>query len=127
MPPVIADAIFRSAGNTSPLLPQLVTTDKILGGGFSSELIQIDGLLIGYDVASADAILQISSGDAVFPVILPKSLAGAKVVAWKTGSRLRLLAFVRSIRWMLKAILAAEWPRRHPSVCSCALQLTSPC
>jgi diguanylate cyclase (GGDEF)-like protein len=67
-----------------------VIADKVLGGGFGSELIQIDGQLIGYDLASSDAILQLSSGNTLFPAILPKSLVGSDVRAWKIGSRLRI-------------------------------------
>ncbi len=88
--PLLTDAVFRSAGSSRLVAPQSVTPDKILGGGFGSELIQVDGLLIGYDLASSDAILQLSSGDTLFPAILPKSLAGPEVRAWKVGSRLRL-------------------------------------
>ena len=88
--PVITDAVFRTAGNSRPIAPQPATADKILGGSFSSELIQVDGLLIGYDLASSDATLQLSSGDTLFPAILPKSLAGSEVRAWRIGSRLRV-------------------------------------
>ena len=68
----------EASGTARPIAPQSVTTEKILGGGFGSELIQIDGQLIGYDLASSDAILQLSSGDTLFPAILPKSLAGTE-------------------------------------------------
>jgi diguanylate cyclase (GGDEF)-like protein len=88
--PVIANAVFRSIGNNRRVAPQSVTADKVLDGGFGSELIQVDGLLVGYDLASSDAILQLSSGDTLFPAILPKSLAGSQVRAWKVGSRLRV-------------------------------------
>jgi diguanylate cyclase (GGDEF)-like protein len=88
--PVIVDAVFRTAGKARPALPQAVTADEILSGAFSSELIQIDGQLIGYDLASSDATLQLSSGDTLFPVILPKSLAGTDIRAWGVGSRLRV-------------------------------------
>jgi len=53
-------------------------------------LIQIDGLLIGYDLVSSDAALQLSSGDALFPAILPKNLTGVKAADWRIGSRLRI-------------------------------------
>lgn len=88
--PVIANAVFRSISNDLPDAPLSVTADKVLDGGFGSELIQVDGLLVGYDLASSDAILQLSSGDTLFPAILPKSLAGSQVRAWKVGSRLRV-------------------------------------
>ena len=88
--PVITDAVFRVAGNNRPVAPQPATTDKILDGGFSSELIQIDGQLIGFDLTTSDATLQLSSGETLFPAILPKSLAGAQGSTWKIGSRLRV-------------------------------------
>jgi len=88
--PVVTNAIFRSAGNNRPIASKPATANNILGGGFGSELIQIDGVLIGYDLTSSDATLQLSSGDTLFPAILPKSLAGSEVRAWKIGSRLRV-------------------------------------
>lgn len=88
--PTITDAVFRGAGNNHPVAPQPVTASRILHERFVSELIQIDGLLTGYDVASSDVTLQLSSGDTIFPVVLPKSLAGSEVRAWKIGSRLRV-------------------------------------
>ncbi len=88
--PVMTEAVFRRIGSGPPAGTHSVTADKILGGGFASDLIQIDGQLIGYDLTSSDAILQLSSGDTLFPAILPKSLAGSEVRAWKIGSRLRV-------------------------------------
>ena len=88
--PTITDSVFRIVGIDSPVTPQPATADSILRGGLDSELIQIDGLLIGYDFASSDATLQLSSGNALFPAILPKRLAGSHASGWKIGSRLRL-------------------------------------
>jgi hypothetical protein len=97
--PVVTDAVFRSAGNNRPVASQPATADKILGGGFGSELIQIDGQLIGYDLASSDATLQLSSGDTLFPAILPKSLAGAPSSApGRSGAGCASLASARSVR-----------------------------
>ena len=59
---------------------------KILRGGSGSELIQIDGQLIGYDLASSEATLQLSSGDTLFPAILPKSLAGNELAPGESGA-----------------------------------------
>ncbi|MGA2653385.1 MAG: hypothetical protein ABSF28_22915 [Terracidiphilus sp.] len=88
--PTITDAVFRISGNSRPVAPIPTTADKILRGGLDSELIQIDGLLIGYDLVSSDAALQLSSGDALFPAILPKNLTGVKAADWRIGSRLRI-------------------------------------
>jgi diguanylate cyclase (GGDEF)-like protein len=88
--PVLTNAVFRSAGNYHPVAPKPVTAEKILSGGYGSQVVQIDGQLIGYDLTSSDAILQLSSGDALLPAILPKSLAESKFRVWKVGSRLRI-------------------------------------
>lgn len=88
--PTITDAVFRIAGTSRPVPHPPATADNILRGGLDSELIQIDGLLIGYDLTSSDATLQLSSGDAIFPAILPKRLAGSHASAWRIGSRLRI-------------------------------------
>jgi diguanylate cyclase (GGDEF)-like protein len=88
--PVLTNAVFHSVGNNRPVAPKPVTAEKILGGGFGFQVVQIDGQLIGYDLTSSDAILQLSSGDALFTAILPKSLAESKFRVWKVGSRLRV-------------------------------------
>lgn len=88
--PVLTNAVFRSIGINRPVAPKPVTAEKILSGGYGSQVVQIDGQLIGYDLTSSDAILQLSSGNALFPAILPKSFAESEVRAWKIGSRLRI-------------------------------------
>jgi diguanylate cyclase (GGDEF)-like protein len=88
--PIITNAVFQTSGNNKPVAAKPATVEEILRGGSNSELIQIDGLLIGYNLASSDVTLQLFSGDTVFPAILPKSLAGTGVSAWKIGSRLRV-------------------------------------
>jgi len=88
--PIITDAVFRSIGRGGPIAPVPTTAEEALLGKHDSELIQIEGQLIGYDLTSSDVTLLLSSGKTVFPVILPKSLAGAEANAWKIGSRLRV-------------------------------------
>ena len=88
--PFITDAVFRDAGSNLAVRPQPATAERILSGGFGSQLIRIDGQLIGYDLTTSDATLLLSSGNTFFPVILPKSLAGGGASAWRVGSRLRI-------------------------------------
>ena len=88
--PIITDAVFQIDGTSPAVAPVPVTADEILDRGFGSELIQIDGWLIGYDLASSEVTLQLSSGETLFPAILPKSLVGARGSSWKIGSRLRV-------------------------------------
>ncbi len=87
---VITDAIFRSAGGGPSIAPQPVTAESVLRGGFGSELIRIDGQLIGYDLTSSSGVtLLLSSGNTFFPVILPHGLATGGASPWRIGSRLR--------------------------------------
>jgi diguanylate cyclase (GGDEF)-like protein len=88
--PIVSDAVFRSSGRGEPIAPKPTTAEEALLGKYDSDLIQIEGQLIGYDLTSSDVTLLLSSGKTLFPVILPKSLAGAEASAWKIGSRLRV-------------------------------------
>ena len=109
--PVITNALFRSVAKAPPVAPQSVTADKVLAGGFGSELIQIDGLLIGYDQASSDVVLQLSSGGTLFPAILPKSLTGSQIRDWKVGEQATRHRYCLGQR---------RYPESHTSRRSCA-------
>ncbi len=88
--PVLTDAVFRAAGNRAPVAAEPATAEEALLGKYNSELIQIEGQLIGYDLTSSDTTLLLSSGKTLFPAVLPKSLAGPEASQWKIGSRLRV-------------------------------------
>jgi diguanylate cyclase (GGDEF)-like protein len=88
--PVITDAVFRSTGSSQPVAAQPTTAEEALLGKHDSELIQIEGQLIGYDLTSSDTTLLLSTGKTLFPAILPKSLAGPESSPWKIGSRLQV-------------------------------------
>jgi diguanylate cyclase (GGDEF)-like protein len=64
--------------------------ETILHGLNDSELISIDGQLIGRDKASSDTTLMLSAGKVIFTAVLPKSLADSQKDVWETGSRLRI-------------------------------------
>jgi diguanylate cyclase (GGDEF)-like protein len=88
--PVLTDAIYRSAGGDGSVPASLVTINQVMQGAFDSELIQIDGQLIGKDMASSDTPLLLASGANTFAAILPKTLTGSEADAWKIGSKLRV-------------------------------------
>lgn len=88
--PVITDAVFNSTGSSQPVAAEPTTADEALIGRRDSQLIQIDGQLIGYDLTSSDTTLLLSSGKTLFPAILPKSLAGGQTSPWKIGSKLQV-------------------------------------
>ncbi len=88
--PVLTEAEFRSAGTSGPLAALPVTAEQALFGKHDSELIQIEGQLIGKDLASSDTTLLVSSGKTIFTALLPKDLAGAEAGTWRIGSVLRI-------------------------------------
>ena len=86
----LTDAVYRSVAAEAPVSAQPVTAVQALTGKQDSELIQVDGMLIGRDLASSDAKLMLTSGDLIFTAVLPQSLAGPDSGSWKNGSRLRV-------------------------------------
>jgi diguanylate cyclase (GGDEF)-like protein len=88
--PVLTDAISNRAGKSSPVAAEPVSAEQALLGKYDSDLIQIDGQLIGNDLASSDTTLLVASGTTIFAAILPKSMAGPQAIPWEIGSRLRI-------------------------------------
>jgi diguanylate cyclase (GGDEF)-like protein len=88
---VLTDAVLRSAGKGPPVAAVSVSVEQALQGNHDSDLIQIDGQLIGDDMATSDLNLMLASGNTVFAVVLPKGLMGAEAIPWKIGSRLRVI------------------------------------
>ncbi|MFZ1086565.1 MAG: GGDEF domain-containing protein, partial [Terracidiphilus sp.] len=87
---VLASAIFRKMQDGLPVAAVPVTAEQAQEGKYNSEVIEIDGALIGRDLASSDTTLILSSGNFIFTAILPRSLAKPEANAWKFGSKLRI-------------------------------------
>lgn len=87
---ILTDAVFKRAGNGVLVTPEPVTADEALIGKHNSELVQIDGELIGSERSSSDTTLMLTSGKSIFTAVLPQSLAGPAVSGWKNGSKLRI-------------------------------------
>ncbi len=87
---ILTDAVYRSVGKGEPAAAAPMAADTILHGLNDSELISIDGELIGRDQASSDTTLMLSAGKVIFTAVLPKSLADSQKDVWKTGSKLRI-------------------------------------
>jgi diguanylate cyclase (GGDEF)-like protein len=88
--PVLTDAVVRSAGKGAPVSAPPISVAQALKGDHDSDLIQIDGQLIGNDLASSEMNLMLSSGDTVFAAVLPKGMTGDDASQWKVGSKLRI-------------------------------------
>ena len=88
--PILSNAGFRSRASGSPVAAERVTAEQALLGKHNSELIQIDGQLVGKDMGASDATLLLTSGKNIFTAILPKNLADPESSAWKIGSVLQV-------------------------------------
>ena len=87
---ILTDVVYRPVGKGQPAVATPMLVDAILHGLNDSELISIDGQLIGRDQASSDTTLMLSAGKVIFTAVLPKSLADPEGDEWKTGSKLRI-------------------------------------
>ena len=88
--PKLTDAVFRRISSDRPVAAVPVTAQQALLGKSDSELIQIDGQLIGREIEASDFAMIISSGGGIFTAIVPKKLAGQQADTWKVGSTLRV-------------------------------------
>jgi diguanylate cyclase (GGDEF)-like protein len=92
--PSLSDAIYRGEVSEGlgvfPVAAMMVTPLKALYGKHDSELVRMEGQLIGRDLAAADLTLILASEGYVYSVVLPKSMVGADSDHWKNGSRLQV-------------------------------------
>jgi diguanylate cyclase (GGDEF)-like protein len=87
---VLTDAVYRRVGNGGPAAPAPLTAEEVLLGVHDSELIQIEGQLIGRDLASSDTTLMLTSGKFIFTAVLPQGMKEPETGLWKNGSGLRI-------------------------------------
>ena len=89
--PTMTGAVFRWASKGEPAAALSITAAQALRGGHESGLIQIEGRLIGLDRTAQDPALVLSSGDVVFPAMLPNDSLSRSMPAWEEGSKLRII------------------------------------
>ncbi|MDR3701215.1 MAG: response regulator [Candidatus Sulfopaludibacter sp.] len=88
--PTLTGVRFKRAGGNHPIAARPVTAESAFQGDHDSELVTIEGDLIGQDRAARDAALVLSAGKFLFPVILPDGAAGREAAHWREGSHLRI-------------------------------------
>lgn len=74
--PRLTNAIYRASGPATPVAAPLIAPKRALEGRYDSQLVRIDGQLIGRDRAARDPTLILSSGKFLFPVVLPETASG---------------------------------------------------
>ena len=88
--PTMTDAVFRRMSAAGPVAATPISAEQALRGDHDSGLVQIEGRLIGLDRAAQDPALVLSSGNIVFPAVLPNEGPSYSLPAWKEGSKLRI-------------------------------------
>ena len=88
--PSLVDAMFKPLGGNVTVAASPVTPEQALQGSHDADLVQIEGQLIGRDLAAKDTTLILSSGKSIFRVIFPSGLAGSDLPAISIGSKLRI-------------------------------------
>jgi signal transduction histidine kinase/DNA-binding response OmpR family regulator len=88
--PTMTDATFRWMSAAGPVAATPITAQQALRGDHDAGLVQIEGRLIGLDRAAHDPALVLSSGNIVFPAVLPNEGPSHSLPAWKEGSKLRI-------------------------------------
>ena len=93
--PSLGDAVFRevpAAAQRPPTLvpPLIVTAEQAQSSKHDSEVVQMEGRLLGRNVATADTSLMLNSGGVVYSVVLPQTSSDEVSAGWKEGSLLRV-------------------------------------
>jgi diguanylate cyclase (GGDEF)-like protein len=88
--PALIDAVFRPLGKKESIVGVPITAEQALQGKHDAELVQIDGQLIGRDLATKDTTLLLSSGQFIFPVVLQAGSTGSNISGIRDGSTLRV-------------------------------------
>ena len=105
--PALTHPLFRKAGHNENIPAEPLTVEQVLQGKSDSELIQIDGQLIGYGQSNSDITLLLASGTNIFTCDSAQEPGGTCDEPWKVGSRLRVTG-ICSIQFDTKGSAATE-------------------
>ncbi len=88
--PVMTDAIYRKIRSGDPIAPQALSAAEVLQGLNDSELIQLNGRVIGVNSEDSDTVLQLISEATIYTALLPNSIASSAASDWKPGSTVQI-------------------------------------
>ena len=88
--PMLTGADIQRIGPGKLVAAIPVSVEQALQGSYHSQLVQVEGKLIGEDDSTSNINLMLASGKTVFSVLLPKTLLNAPTSPWKIGSKLRV-------------------------------------
>jgi signal transduction histidine kinase/ActR/RegA family two-component response regulator len=87
--PTLSQAVYRAGGAQRLIPPVAVTAEQALLGNHDSELVQLQGRLLGADRAANDPTIVLSSGNYVYSVVLPAQLR-VQLPPWKEGTTFKI-------------------------------------
>jgi diguanylate cyclase (GGDEF)-like protein len=88
--PVMTDAIYKKIGPGDPIAPQTLSAAEVLQGRNDSEIIQLNGRVIGVNSEDSDTVLQLISGATIYTALLPNSITRDAAKEWKPGSTVQI-------------------------------------
>jgi signal transduction histidine kinase len=88
--PTLAYAAYKAVAAGQPVPALDVTAHKALQGDYDSQLVELEGQLIGEDRAAKDPTIVLSAGKFIFSVILPSESWAQVPRAWEKGSTFRI-------------------------------------
>jgi signal transduction histidine kinase/ActR/RegA family two-component response regulator len=88
--PSLTRATYKTAGYSQPVSAVAVTAGEALRGDHDSELVEIQGQLIGDDESASDPTIVLASGKFVFSAVLP-AYPDQRLPAWKKGTTFKIV------------------------------------
>jgi diguanylate cyclase (GGDEF)-like protein len=88
--PALSDATFLPLHSVAVVSATPITPEQALEGNHDSDLVQIEGKLIGRDLTSGDTALILSSDQSTFRLLLPVAASDAAISRIPIGSILRV-------------------------------------
>jgi signal transduction histidine kinase/ActR/RegA family two-component response regulator len=88
--PTLARASYQAYGTQQRTPALAVSADQALHGDHDSQLLQLEGELIGEDRAASDPTIVLSSGKYIFSAVLPAAFHKQELSALRAGSVLRI-------------------------------------
>ena len=89
--PTLEDATFRAVSASDSREAAIpISAEQAVRGDLDGRLVQIDGELIGRDLAAVEPTLMLRAGRLLIPVILPKDSIPGNALTWKDGTTLRI-------------------------------------
>jgi signal transduction histidine kinase/CheY-like chemotaxis protein len=86
--PTLTNASYRATGARAPVSPMEIGAEAALNNRHDARLVRLEGQLVGRNPTADDPTFVLSSGNYLFPIVLPRQAANGP--DWRNGSTLRV-------------------------------------